>query len=422
MSRSLDTDLLAGRYRLLERIGADGTVRAHRAWDVLLRRRVAVKLFEPMTEEAGLRFDREVGALARLSHPGLVTVYDCDVHDGVRFVVLRLVEGRTLRELVDQGPLPPDHVCHLGAGLADALAHVHAHRLVHGEVHASNVLLDDEGAACLADFGLGDSTRAVDPDRSTSGATDVLALGLVLLECLTGHATDPTRRPPAIPEDLPAGLKSLLARMTAPSPRDRPAADACASALTGLASDVTAPRVQAAGADIPAARRPADVPAPRPAVGADTPDRSKRHHSRGTLAASAGVLVGALAITAAMTADLRPAASDPPGTSAPPAAPQATGDARPDEARPQLVGVTRPADVPPPPAASTTAPPAPAEPEAGPSATSAPTTTPTTSAATPTTTAVTTTPGTSSSAPPTTATSSESSASPDVPTPSVDGD
>ncbi|MEU4805810.1 protein kinase [Actinosynnema sp. NPDC023587] len=410
MSRSLDTDLLAGRYRLLEPIGAGDTVRAHRAWDELLRRHVAVKVFAPMTDPAaGRRFDEEVGALARLSHPSLASIYDTDVHEGSRFIVLRLVEGPTLRELVDQGPLPVDQVCRLGTELADALDHVHSHRLVHGEVRATNILVDDEGVACLADFSLGHPARAVpqpragSPEQPPSGATDVHALGVILLECLAGR--DPAGRPAEVPGDLPPRLQDLLSRMTSPVPQDRPPARACAHVLGEIQPAVTAPVPLVLPFAVPAPQRVEVhqgttrhvVPRPSPAHAAP--------RSLKVLAASAGLLVGALAITFATSSVLTPASSTPTGPATQPAPPQASADAPQEEARPQLVGVTRSTDLPQP--TTSTTEPAAQEPAPVPDTTVAPTSIPTTVV---TTTTASTAPETSDSPAPTTETSASSPA------------
>jgi serine/threonine protein kinase len=257
--------LLADRYRLGEVLGTGGMAVVRRARDTLLARDVAIKLFRPGQGTADARrFDSEMRTLAGLSHPGLVAVYDADLTGETPFMVLQLVEGRTLRDRLDDGPLAAQDVRRLGAALADALAHVHERGFVHRDIKPSNILLDDDGAPRLADFGLARLTSA---DRLTrtdqvvgtaaylapeqvrgeemTAAVDVYALGLVLLECLTGHreyegaeiesAVARLHRPPVIPDDLPFGLVRLLSLMTSLSPARRPSARECAAAL--LAAD-----------------------------------------------------------------------------------------------------------------------------------------------------------------------------------------
>jgi serine/threonine protein kinase len=263
VSRSASDELLAGRYRLDGLLGSGGMAEVHRAWDTQLRRPVAVKLFRWDTDATGgRRFDNEIHTLARLSHPGLVCVYDAGSDEQAPFVVLQLVDGHTLRDRIADGPLAPAEVRRLGARLADALAHVHANGVIHRDVKPSNVLLDAEATPYLADFGLAQltgATRLTNPDQlvgtaaylapeqvrgaELGHAVDVYALGLVLLECLTGQreyrgsdveaAVARLHRPPVVPEDLPADLVLLLSLMTALTPRRRPTASQCAQALRG---------------------------------------------------------------------------------------------------------------------------------------------------------------------------------------------
>jgi len=254
-------ELLADRYELAEVIGSGGMAVVHRAWDTRLRRPVAVKLFAASADlDNARRFDNEVRTLAGLSHPGLVSVYDAGVWAGTSFVVLRLVDGPTLRNRMADGPLPVGEVRSTGAAVAEALAHVHARGVVHRDVKPSNILLDDDGTPYLADFGLAHSVGSTRLTRTglivgtaaylapeqvrgaeVDSAADVYALGLVLLECLTGRCeytgsdvetiVSRLHRSPVIPEHLPADLVRLLTLMTSQSPGDRPTARHCAEAL-----------------------------------------------------------------------------------------------------------------------------------------------------------------------------------------------
>jgi serine/threonine protein kinase len=259
-----DRRLLADRYLMGELLGTGGVAEVRRARDVVLARDVAIKLFQPGDTADVRRFDNEVRTLAALSHPGLVPVYDADSSGDAPFMVLELVEGRTLRDRIANGPMDVDEVRRLGAALADALAYVHSRGLIHRDVKPSNILLDCDGAPRLADFGL---ARLVDGARLTradqvvgtaaylapeqvrggqiTSAVDVYALGLVLLECLTGRreyegaeieaAVARLHRPPVVPEDLPFDLVRLLSLMTSLSAERRPTARECADAL--LAAD-----------------------------------------------------------------------------------------------------------------------------------------------------------------------------------------
>ncbi|MFI9005598.1 serine/threonine-protein kinase [Actinosynnema sp. NPDC053489] len=329
MSPSVSENVLADRYQLIEPIGIGGMAEVHRAWDTVLRRHVAIKLFQPGFDPAAAqRFDNEVRVLAGLCHPALVSVYDADTTAATPFVVLRLVEGRTLHDRLLDGPLPPHEVRRLGARLADALAHVHAHGLVHRDVKPANILLDHDGDAYLADFGLAHLTGSTRLTRTnqlvgTAGylapeqvlgqevghPTDVYALGLVLLECVTGRreyeggdveaAVARLHRPPAIPDDLAADVRQLLARMTSSAPEDRPTAHDCAQVLLGDTPPVSAPVF---GLDAVA-------------VGSDTEElpRTAARPPWKALVASAGALVGAFTITLALASGDHPATSTPGG-------------------------------------------------------------------------------------------------------------
>jgi eukaryotic-like serine/threonine-protein kinase len=358
VSRSASATVLADRYQLIEPIGIGGMAEVHRAWDTVLRRHVAIKLFQAGFDPAAAqRFDNEVRVLAGLSHPALVSVYDADTKADTPFVVLRLIEGRTLHDRLAQGPLPVDEVRRLGTRLADALAHVHAHDLVHRDVKPANILLDREDDAYLADFGLAHlagATRLTRTDQLVGTAaylapeqvlgqeighpTDVYALGLVLLECLTGRreydggdveaAVARLHRPPAIPDDLPADVRHLLVGMTSAAPVDRPTAHDCAQALLGAAPVPPAP--------VPPA------PVPHDSVAEAETEEFPRAATRPpwkALVTSAGALVGAFAITwAAMSGD-QPATPGPAATSTQQAAPEQPGssDEARDPAQPQFI-------------------------------------------------------------------------------------
>ncbi|WP_053734879.1 serine/threonine-protein kinase [Nocardia sp. NRRL S-836] len=265
MSVSAHERLLDERYELDDLLGAGGMAEVRRAWDTRLHRHVAVKLFRAGSDVAdAARFENEIKTLAALSHPGLVQVHDAGTTAGTPFVVLQMVDGQTLFERIANGPLEVDEVRRLGAELADALAYVHAKGVMHRDIKPSNILLDRDGNAHLADFGLAtlvDATRLTRPDQlvgtaaylspeqvrgeKLTCAVDVYALGLVLLECLTGRreyqgseveaAVARLHRRPDIPRGLPADLKRLLTLMTSLSPRRRPDAAECARLLREVA-------------------------------------------------------------------------------------------------------------------------------------------------------------------------------------------
>jgi eukaryotic-like serine/threonine-protein kinase len=253
--------VLAQRYALLDRIGSGGAGVVWRAHDQLLDRTVAVKLLhedlarDPATTE---RFRAEAAAAAKLTHPHAVIVYDIgQVEEGGDYLVMELVEGATLGQLVEEGPLPPGVVAALGHQIGRALGAAHARGLVHRDVKPANILVTSEGVAKVADFGiaraLGDATsrltttghvmgtaRYLAPeqlrDQPIDARADVYALGLVLHQCLTGRqpfgegtAIEVASRrlvddlPPAsqLADGVPPALDEAIARATRLDPEHR---------------------------------------------------------------------------------------------------------------------------------------------------------------------------------------------------------
>jgi eukaryotic-like serine/threonine-protein kinase len=269
---------LAGRYRLLERLGAGGMSVVWRAYDEVLGRQVAVKLLAgEFATEPGFadRIRREAQAVARLSHPAITQVFDYGEAvqpDGSRtpFVVMELVDGESLAQLLARGPLPWAAALDIAAQVAEALATAHARGLVHRDVTPGNVMLTDGGAVKVVDFGISaiDGEREgtqllgtpayLSPERLAGAparpATDVYCLGVLMCQLLTGQTPVDGRLPVPVP-GLPPAIPALIARCLAAQPEQRPDATVVATALheatggrggTAPVSPATA-RVAAAG-------------------------------------------------------------------------------------------------------------------------------------------------------------------------------
>jgi serine/threonine protein kinase len=262
------THLLGGRYELGAVLGRGGVADVHRATDTLLSREVAVKRLREATpsDTDRARFTAEARTLAVLSHPALVTLLDAGESADRPYLVLELVEGSTLAGLLARGPLPdPEEAARLLGAVAGALAYAHGAGVVHRDVKPGNVLLGDDGRVKLADFGIarivGDTVRHtmtgttvgtvgyLAPEQVSGAeitpAVDVYALGLVLLEAVTGEkaftgstaeaAVARLARDPHVPETLSAPLADLIRAMTARDPGARPAASVVAERLAVIA-------------------------------------------------------------------------------------------------------------------------------------------------------------------------------------------
>ena len=146
-------EVIGGRYRLDEHIGAGAMSEVWAAHDLELDRPVAVKLLGVATDRD--RFAREAQTVAALSHPNICRLFDYGDADGRPFIVFEHLPGGTLEDRLGQGePFPDVETERVAAELAAALAHAHARGVLHRDVKPSNVLFDEEGNAKLADFGI----------------------------------------------------------------------------------------------------------------------------------------------------------------------------------------------------------------------------------------------------------------------------
>ncbi|MCB0828997.1 MAG: serine/threonine protein kinase [Solirubrobacterales bacterium] len=261
--------LVLQRFEIGDRLGAGGCGTVYRAWDRRLEREVAVKVVE--TEpESGPRIRREAQAAARLNHPGIVTLFEFAHHEfgregGRAFLVSELVEGETIREMIDRDLLSDREIAEIGADVCESLDHAHSRGVVHRDLKPANLISPyRDGGAKLMDFGIArlldsdDLTRPGDvlgtlsymaPEqaegREVGPSGDVFSLALTLYEAWTGR--NPRRRSSpsatlaalsrAVPPlssarpDLPAELADLVDGCLDPVPEYRPGLEELGSGL-----------------------------------------------------------------------------------------------------------------------------------------------------------------------------------------------
>src|SRR4051795_6980382 len=182
--------LLVDRYRVIERVGSGGMAAVLLAEDERLGRQVAIKrLHAESPEDTARRFRREAKLGASLNHPNLISVYDIVTDDEGVLIVMEYVDGETLRDAIDRGPLPPERALEVLRGVAAGLDHAHAEGIVHRDVKPANVLIGRrDGQAKLADLGI---ATAVEGTRITKSGTVMGTASYMAPEQLEGHRAGP---------------------------------------------------------------------------------------------------------------------------------------------------------------------------------------------------------------------------------------
>jgi serine/threonine protein kinase len=361
--------LIAGRYRIDQPLGSGGMGTVYAGHDLRLDRDVAVKVLrDDLTADPSLRrrFAREARAVARVSHPNVVAVFDTG-DDGAHdtFIVMERLTGRTLGHELRDGPLDEARLRAVADAVLGALEAAHAEGLVHRDVKPGNILLAADGTLKVGDFGIattldaGDSTTRVPmgtpaytaPERlrglAATERSDLYSLGVVLYEAAAGvrpftgagavavaeavvggaHTSLREQRP-----DLPVAFVAAIERALATEPTDR-FADAAEmrAALAGATADA-APATVAVAATVPLPRRPsatAMLPPPARSVPSTPGRRPRRARPTRTFVAAAVLLALVAAIAVGLVLGRRDGGPTVPSSTTPtvsaPAAPSAGG-------------------------------------------------------------------------------------------------
>lgn len=253
--------ILAGKYKLLEKLGSGGMADVYKATELSLQHRtVAIKLLKPeLGQDAAFlrRFGQEAQAVLKLSHENIVRPYDVGLDRDMPFIVLEYVEGRTLKERIsEKDPMTPRHAINLSAQVLDALAHAHDKGIIHRDVKPQNIIINSRGRAKLTDFGIARNTASdtttlaganvfgsvhyLSPEQAkglpVTSASDIYSMGITLYEMVTGklpfeaessvsvalkHVQDELIPPIKLNPSLPPALNDIIMKAAAKEPKDR---------------------------------------------------------------------------------------------------------------------------------------------------------------------------------------------------------
>lgn len=207
---NLEGRLIGNRYEILEKIGNGGMATVYKAQDKVLKRYVAVKVLrEEFTtdEEFIRRFNTEAQSAASLAHQNIVSIYDVGMEDNIYYIVMELIQGKTLKQIIDEdGVLPWKWSLNIAIQIASALEVAHKNNIVHRDIKPHNIIITEDGIAKVTDFGIAKavsnstitafgttigSVHYFSPEHARGGYTDaksdLYSLGVVMYEMLTGR-------------------------------------------------------------------------------------------------------------------------------------------------------------------------------------------------------------------------------------------
>lgn len=207
---NLEGRVLGNRYEMIKKIGNGGMATVYKATDLVLKRYVAVKILrdEFTTDEEFIkRFETEAQSAARLTHPNIVSIFDVGVDNGIYYIVMELIQGKTLKEIIteERGPLPWKWSVNVAIQIASALEMAHKNNIIHRDIKPHNIIITEDGIAKVTDFGIAKavsnstitafgttigSVHYFSPEHARGGYTDaksdLYSLGVVMYEMVTG--------------------------------------------------------------------------------------------------------------------------------------------------------------------------------------------------------------------------------------------
>ena len=246
---NLEGKLLGNRYEMVEKIGNGGMATVYKAVDKVLKRNVAVKILrdEFTTDEEFIkRFEVEAQSAARLTHPNIVSIYDVGVEGNLHYIVMELIQGKTLKEIIleEKGPLPWKWSINVAIQIASALEMAHKNNIIHRDIKPHNIIITEDGIAKVTDFGIAKavsnstitafgttigSVHYFSPEHARGGFTDaksdLYSLGVVMYEMMTGkvpfdadtpvsvalkHMQEDPEEPIEVNPNLPVAINSII--------------------------------------------------------------------------------------------------------------------------------------------------------------------------------------------------------------------
>lgn len=251
-------NIIADRYKIINKIGSGGTADVYLAWDGKLNRYVAIKILsKTYASEKNFvaRFKKEAQILARLNDPNIVAIYDWGQYDNSYFICMEYAEGQSLEEIIDkQGIISPEVTARYAIQICSALEVAHKNNLIHRDIKPQNIIVTPDGTVKITDFGIAkslieDNTKTINilgtayyisPEQAQgkilSYSTDIYSLGVVLYEMLTAdlpfrgensieislkHINEKPIRPSALVSNIPPEIEKILMHCIEKNPQKR---------------------------------------------------------------------------------------------------------------------------------------------------------------------------------------------------------